>query len=101
MTLRLALPALNVFVRPFRPTLLNQPRPEASLNTRLRPKKERRRVAIRKHAGVLFLSSIVDFGLQISGVVPLLEKRELRGTKFERGGYRNVSGERIQVRVQG
>jgi hypothetical protein len=50
-------------------------------------KKERRRVAIRKYAGTLFLSSIADFGLQIGGVVEPPEKRELRGTEFERGGY--------------
>jgi hypothetical protein len=46
MTLRLALPALNVFVRPFRPTLLNQLRPEASLNTRLRPKEKDHKTAM-------------------------------------------------------
>jgi len=36
MTLRLALPALDVFVRPFRPTILYQLRLEALLDTRLR-----------------------------------------------------------------
>jgi hypothetical protein len=36
-----------------------------------------------KIRGSLILSSIADFGLQISGVVEPPEKRELRGTEFE------------------
>jgi len=45
-------------------------------------KQERRRVAIRKHAGALFLSSIADFGLQI-GVEPPEKARAARHSVWE------------------
>jgi hypothetical protein len=61
MTLRLALPTIDVFVRPFRPTLLNQLRLEVSLDARLRPKeKDQQTAMVQENRGRNCRGRVVD-----------------------------------------